>query len=344
MPRAMDKPFVGVDLGGTNIQIGVVDSVSRVIGRSRLKTRAEEGRSAVITRIVEGVREACKEAKVAPSQLGGVGIGAPGAIDPIRGVVLEAVNLRWTNVPLAQLIKVALRPGGPVVLDNDVNAAIYGEWRLGAAQGASDVLGVWIGTGIGGGLILNNKLYAGGFLTAGEIGHTTLIPGAPLGRRSLEENCSRSAIVERLVYLLKSNRKSNLLQFVEVKDHKAHLDDEKYRKVGSKTIAAAFMSGDRLTISVVEEVSKLVATSIANMVTTLSLPRVVLGGGFTEAMGEPFVKLVRRDVRAMVFPARCAAVEVVASRLEDDAGLHGAAMLARDAVMHTSRGKKRGTT
>lgn len=341
MARTKDKPIVGVDLGGTNMQIGVVDPEGHIIGRSRQKTKAEEGQAAVINRIVEGIRHACEEAQLTPAMLGGVGIGAPGAIDPEGGVVLEAVNLRWDNVPLARLVKEKLRPAGPVVLDNDVNAAIYGEWRLGAAVGATDVLGVWIGTGVGGGLILNGKMYAGAFYTAGEIGHTTLIPGAPLGRRSLEQNCSRTAIVDRLISLIKSNHKSRLLEYVEIKDHKAHRDDEKYRKVGSKTIAQAFTSGDKLTVQVVEEVARMVATSVANMVTVLSLPKVVLGGGFTEAMGEPFVKIVRRDVREMVFPARCKAVDVVASLLEDDAGLLGAAMLARDAVARDSTSRRR---
>ncbi len=341
MARAKDKdkPFVGVDLGGTNMQIGVVDSVGHIIGRSRSKTRADEGQSAVIGRIVEGIRHACTQAGVLPGDLGGVGIGAPGAIDPVGGVVLEAVNLRWTNVPLAKIVRDKLRPGGPVVLDNDVNAAIYGEFRLGSAKGATDVLGVWIGTGVGGGLILNGQLYAGGFLTAGEIGHTVLFPGNPAARRTLEQNCSRTNIVDQLIALIKSNHKSRLLEYVEIKDAKEHRDEEKFRRVGSKTIAQAFTSGDRLTVSVVEEAARNVAISIANMVTVLSLPRVVLGGGFTEALGEPWVKLVRKDVRELVFPARCRAVEVVASLLEDDAGLLGAAMLARDAV---ATSKKKG--
>lgn len=330
MARATVKPVVGVDLGGTNMQIGVVDPEGHIIGRARLKTKAEEGQSAVIARLVEGINAACEEAQTTPGKLGGVGIGAPGAIDPATGVVLEAVNLRWNNTPLARIMKDKLRPGGPVLVDNDVNVAIYGEWRMGAAKGATDVLGVWLGTGIGGGLILNGKMYAGGFFTAGEIGHTTLVLGAPLGRRSLEQNCSRTAIVERLVSLIRSNNKSRLLEFVDMKDKKEHRDDEKLRKIGSKTVAQAFTVGDPLTVSVIEEAARLVAVSIANMVTVLSLPKVVLGGGLTEALGEPFVKLVRKDVRELVFPARCKSVEVVASLLEDDAGLLGAAMLVRD--------------
>lgn len=337
MPRPKDKPFVGVDLGGTNMQIGVVVDDGKIIGRARMKTKADEGQATVISRLCEGIREACADAKIEAPDLGGIGIGAPGAIDHENGVVLEAVNLRWNDTPLAKIVKDKLRPGGPVVLDNDVNAAIYGEYRLGAARDAKNVLGVWVGTGIGGGLVLNGNLYQGGMHTAGEIGHTTLLLGAPLGRRSLEQNCSRTAIVERLVYLIRSNHRTKLLDYVELKEGKDGKDEDRLRKIGSKTIAQAFAAEDRLVTFVVEEAAQLLAVPIANMVTTLSLPLVVLGGGFTEALGETWVKLVRRHVRDMVFPSQLRAVDVVASKLEDDAGLLGAAMLAIDAVDHGSK-------
>jgi len=191
------QPVAGIDLGGTNMQIGVVDGDGAVIGRSRKKTQALEGRAKVIERIVEGANNACEQAGLTLKQTAGLGIGAPGAIDPHRGVVLEAVNLRWNDVALADILGDKL--GIPVIVDNDVNVAIYGEWKMGAGRGVNDMLGVWIGTGIGGGLILNDRLYEGALFTAGEIGHTIFYPGAPLGSRSLEENCSRTAVAERLV-------------------------------------------------------------------------------------------------------------------------------------------------
>src|SRR5262249_29484832 len=159
-----------------------------------------EGRDAVLSRIVDGIEEACTQAKIRMSELGGVGIGAPGAIDPAGGIVIEAVNLRWNDVPLAKLLGDKLRL--PVFVDNDVNVAVYGENKLGAGENARDLLGVWLGTGIGGGLILNGELYYGNFFTSGEIGHTTLFPGNPPGARSFEQNCSRTSIVERLVKLI----------------------------------------------------------------------------------------------------------------------------------------------
>ena len=307
---------VGIDLGGTNVQIGVVEGGKKVLGRAKRKSKPEEGRDAVIGRIVEGVEEACKESKVKVSDLSGVGIGAPGAIDPDTGVVIEAVNLRWDNVPLADILGKKL--GKPVLVENDVNVAVYGENKLGAGENARDLLGVWLGTGIGGGLILNGKLYQGNFFTAGEIGHTILFPGNPPGTRSLEQNCSRTSVVERLVKLIKSNHKSVIPSLV----------DGDLSEVKSKTVAKAYEMGDELTVEVVDSAAELVGVSIAGVVTLLSLGRVVLGGGLTEALGDALVDKVKKSVRAHVFPDKCRAVKVVGTKLLDDAGVLGAALMA----------------
>jgi glucokinase len=208
----------------------------------------------------------------------------------------------------------------PVLVDNDVNVALFGEWKAGAARGDRDVLGVWVGTGIGGALILNNHVYAGGYFTAGEIGHTILYPNAPMARRSLEQNCSRTAIADRLVALMRQNRKSMLLQ----------LCDGDLTQIKSKMIAAAYSEGDKLTSEVLDETAQLLGVAIANVVTLLSLKKIVVGGGLTEALGEPWVKKIRKAVRETAFPERVQQVQVVASELEDDAGLLGAAMLARE--------------
>lgn len=317
---AATKPVVGIDLGGTNVQIGVVDASHAIIGRAKRKTRADEGRDAVIQRLAQGVRDACKDAGMDASGLGAVGIGAPGAIDPDRGIVLEAVNLRWTDVALADLLSNEL--GVPVILDNDVNAAVYGENCLGAGENARNLLGVWIGTGIGGGLILDGSLYYGTFKSAGEIGHTTLFPNCPPGVRSLEQNTSRTSIVERIVRLIRSNEPSMITSMVD-----GDLSDVK-----SRIVARAYRAGDALTVEVVDSAAQLLGVAIANTVTLLSLGRVVLGGGLTEALGDVLVDKVRKAVRANVFPDACRQVKVVETRLKDDAGLLGAALLAYERI------------
>lgn len=316
MPEST-KPVVGIDLGGTNVQIGIVNRDYKVIARAKRKTKPEEGRDKVLDRIADGVAEACEAAKISTVDLAGAGIGAPGAIDRGSGTVLEAVNLRWNNVALSELLGKKLG-NKKVFVDNDVNAAVYGENKLGAGENARDLLGVWIGTGIGGGLILNGELYEGTFFTAGEIGHTTLFPGNPPGARSLEQACSRTSIVERLTKLIKSNRKSVITQLVE----------GDLSEIKSKTIAKAYEMGDELTLEVVENAANLVGIAIANVVTLLSIGRVVLGGGFTEALGGQFVDHVKRSVRAHVFPAKAHAVKVVGTKLADDAGVVGSALIA----------------
>lgn len=318
MPPKNDKPVIGIDLGGTNMQIGLVSPDNKLLGSAKRKTKAEEGKDAIFERMLDGIAECCLAAGKTPKDIGGIGIGAPGAVDPDKGVVLEAVNLRWNDLPVAA--QLGKKAGVPVFLDNDVNVAILGEHELGAAKGHDDVLGVWLGTGIGGGLILNGKLYYGHFLTAGEIGHTILFPNNPIGTRSLEHNCSRSAVVDRIVRLMKGNRKSSIGAMV----------DGDFDKIKSKTVAKAFEQGDELVTEVVNETAHLLGVAIAGVVTLMSLPCVVLGGGLTEALGKPFVEKVEKKVRQFAFPEVCKQVVVLPSKLEDNAGVFGAAVIARD--------------
>lgn len=313
-------PIVGIDLGGTNMQIGVVGDNNAVLGAARRKTNATEGLDAVIDRLIDGVHTACEQANVHATDLAGLGIGAPGAIEPDKGVVLEAVNLRWNNVPLAQILRDRL--GIPVMVDNDVNVAVFGEWKAGAGAGVNDLLGIWIGTGIGGGLVLGGRLYQGAMRTAGEIGQTILFPGNPFGERTLEQNCSRTAVAHRLSFLVLANEPSSLAEVVT----------ENGKRIKSKIIAKAYADEDPLTVRIVNDAADLIGVAAANAVTLLSIPRIVLGGGLTEAAGQPFVDRVSAAMRQHVFPDRCRDAEVVASMLEDDAGVIGAALLARETL------------
>jgi len=315
-----NKPAIGIDLGGTNMQIGVVSASPdfKLTGQAKKKTKAGEGADAVIARIIEGVEEACADGKIAVKDLACIGIGAPGAVDPDQGLVLEAVNLRWKNYPLAEILSKKL--GVPVFLDNDVNVAVFGENRLGSGKGSKNMMGVWVGTGIGGGLILNGELYYGHFMTAGEIGHMIALPNNSPGSRSLEHNCSRTSVVEQIVRLVKSNRKSKISELCE-----GNFDDIK-----SRMVAKAYEMGDDLVCEVVDHAARLLGIEIGGVVTLLSLERVVLGGGLTEAIGKPFVEKVESAVKEIAFPDRCKQVKVVASQLEDAAGIYGAAMIAME--------------
>jgi glucokinase len=305
----------GVDLGGTNIQVGILDAQGHIMGRAKLKTDAEAGFEAVVDRVIRGVREACEDAGASFDDLVCIGVGTPGPVEPSTGVVLEAVNLRWDNAPLREVM--AAKTGLDVCVENDVNAAIYGEWKHGAGKGASDLLAAWVGTGVGGGLILRGQPFSGHFHTAGEIGHMILVPGAAPGSRSLEHNCSRTAVAERIGQLIRANRKSSLAGQIG-----------KGGRIKSKTLAEAYLSGDELTCDVINDSADRLGMAIGSIATLLSLQRAIIGGGLTEALGEPYVSRVRAAALREAFPKAVKKMQVVESELGDDAGIIGAGLLA----------------
>ncbi|MDF1809654.1 MAG: ROK family protein [Phycisphaerales bacterium] len=307
---------LGIDLGGTNIQAGVVDQFGKVLGRSKIKTEPDGGFESVMDRVAAAARQACENAQIPMSSIHTAGLGVPGPIDPDRGVVVEAVNLRWTDAPVVMALSDRL--GVPVYADNDVNIAVYGEWRAGIGNKTSDMLGVWVGTGVGGGLIINSELHRGSHYSAGEIGHMILLPSAHLGSRSVEHNCSRTAIAHELVKLIRSNHHSLVTS----------LTDGKLHKIKSKVLATAYEQGDDLVQTVVNDAADRLGIAISSAVTLLSLDQVVLGGGLVEAIGKPFVDIVRDAVRREVFPESLRNVRVEASVLGDDAGLVGAGLIA----------------
>ncbi|MEL6904773.1 MAG: ROK family protein [Planctomycetota bacterium] len=297
-------PVIGIDLGGTHMQVGVVSSTGVLLGRSRCHTDAHEGFGAVIATIAEQCRAACDDAAVSLDTIAGAGLAAPGAVDPGRGLVLRAPNMGWDDAPAAASLEKAI--GRPVFLDNDVNAAALAEATLGAGRGHADMLAVWVGTGIGGGLIFGGRVFHGPLFTAGEIGHVIQEIDAPEGKRKLEHLASRTAI-------------SNAIA------ERSGLDTPPT----SGAIAQAYADGDAVVREVVDGAANRIGVAIANVATVLSLGKVVLGGGLIETMGEAFVGPVERSVREHIFPEELRTIEVSATQLGPDAGLMGAAMLAR---------------
>lgn len=316
MPKGL---YIGLDLGGTNIQGGVVNADGKVLARDSTKTKAEGGAEAIIGRMTALIDELLAAAKLSMKDLDGVGVGAPGPVDD-KGVIITAVNLRWNNYPLASVLSKALKV--PVAVDNDVNVGTWGEFAGGAAKGYKDCFGIFVGTGIGGGLVLGGELYRGAFMTAGEIGHTVLHADGGLGRRTLENLASRTAVVNQLKALIAANAKSELVD----------LAGGDVNNIRSKVLAAAVKDKDPLTLEVVGEAARYVGIAIANTVTVLSLPCVVVGGGVTEALGKPWMEMVRASFEKYVFPAELRKCKILQSELGDDAGVVGAALLARKKV------------
>ncbi len=310
---------VGIDLGGTNMQAAVVDMEWKIIGRHWTTTRPAEGLDAVVDRIVTGAATACDEAGVTMDDIIAVGIASPGAIDIPNGVVLESPNLDWVDVPLRTLLYE--RMNCDIVLENDVNAAVWAEQQMGAGRGHRDVLGVWLGTGVGGGLVLGGQIYHGPSFTAGEIGHTVLLPDERPGRRTVEDICSRSGMSNAIDRKLREFPKSLLHDRLDAKDELDIID--------MRLLVEALKAEDPLVKRTVQRATKMLGIAIANWVTVLSLDRVVLGGGVTEAFGQSFVARVNASFRSNVFPEQLKSCSLVMTELAGDAGLLGAALLAR---------------
>jgi glucokinase len=246
----------------------------------------------------------------------GVGAGAPGPLDTKRGVVLLTPNLGWVNLPLRQLLQDAL--GVPAAIDNDANCAVLGECWMGAARGARHVIGITIGTGIGGGIVVNGRLYHGASDCAGEIGHTTVEVN---GRRCkcgnygcLEAYASGPAIARRAVEAIEAGQPSKLPDYVD-----GALD-----KITAQTVYQAAHDGDELAEEVVGDTAKFLGAGIANMVNIFNPEIVVVFGGVTYA-GERLFGPLKREVAKRAFKPAVAVCRIVPAELIGTAGVYGAA-------------------
>ena len=309
---------VGIDLGGTNMSMAVVNENNCVISCRRSRTQKKLGPEGILKKIAQNVFTVIRDAGLGIDDILAIGIGVPSPVIIQKGVALDAPNLGWRHVDVRATLAPLL--GRPVWVDNDVNVAVYGEVKAGAARGFSDVLGIWNGTGVGGGLVLNGELYYGCHGTAGEIGHTIVLPGKGSSRKTLEEVASRTSVVKTLVALIQEGQHSIIEDLV----------NGSLPVIKSKTLAKAAKSGDDLTMRVLRDAAHFVGIAAANCVTTLSLSCVVLGGGLPTEMGSLWTDWVSQSVLENVFPEELKTVKVVGTELGDHAGVIGAAILARE--------------
>lgn len=312
----MTRWILGIDLGGTNIVAGCVREDG--LGLSALRsepTRAERGTDAVVDRILALARGAREElAREHPgADLIGVGIGAPGPLDRARGVVLLTPNLGWVDMPLRERI------GGPLgldaALDNDANCAVLGEWWRGAAQGARHAVGFTLGTGVGGGIIVDGRLYHGTSDVAGEVGHITIDAN---GRRCncgnegcLEAYASGPAIARRAVEALSAGATSSL----------SRIDPA---EVTAQSVYQAAAEGDPLARDVVRDTARYLGAGVATLVNIFNPEVVVICGGVTLA-GEGLFGPLRQEVTRRAFRPAVDACRIVPGELVHSAGVYGAA-------------------
>lgn len=309
----------GVDLGGTNISLGLVDERQAVLQRVKVGTPTA-GPEAVVEAITAALHDLLDKSQVDLSEVAAVGVGAPGPID--GGVVRTATNLQgWVGpVAFGPMLERAL--GRSVVIDNDVTAAVYGEWIAGAGRQVDNLLGVWMGTGVGGGLVLGGKPFHGNRGGAGEFGHMTVRDGGALcgcGRRGCLEAYAGRANMEAVVATVLAKGEHTALEDLRLRKGK--------QRYTSKVWARALDAGDPLAIRLVDEAVDAVGAGIGSVVNLLDLSDVVVGGGLTEALGEGLAARLQQAARRHLLVSD-QELDVRMSVLGDDAGIVGAAALA----------------
>lgn len=309
--------YLGIDLGGTNTAAALVDQAGHILGRASLPT--PRGAEAVADCIAESARAAAEAAGVDMANVASIGVGSPGTIRPDTGMVKYWSNLNFCDVPLAELLRARLDK--EVLLENDANAAALGEYAAGAGQGSSSMVAVTLGTGVGGGAVLNGKLYTGFNYAGLEIGHFVIEHnGRPCtcGRRGcFEAYCSATALIERTREQMNFHPESKLWELAE-----GELDN-----VNGRTPFDAAAQGDAAAVEVLDEYISYLGCGITSLVNIFQ-PEVVCIGGGPSAQGEVLLTPVRRILdREDYARNQQNRVRLVQAALGNDAGLVGAALL-----------------
>jgi len=320
MAKQEDQLFVGIDIGGTKLHAVVADPRGNILGRARKKVGKDKRFDAVMARVEEVAQSACARASVELGAVAAVGVGAPSPILP-DGTAVCAPNLGWTNVPVGAVIGARLER--PCRVANDCDAGTLAETVFGAARGARSAVGLFMGTGLGGGIVIDGQLVSGDHHLAAEVGHMIVVRE---GRRCgcghhgcLEAYASKTGMAARIVAAAKKGRKSQLTKRT----------DGKLPKLRAKLLSRAYQDRDALAVEVIDEAADFLGVGVGNLMTLLGPSVVVLGGGVMEAMGKLLLDRVRAAARAVTFPeAAFGHTRIELATLGDDVVALGAVALA----------------
>jgi glucokinase len=310
--------MIGIDLGGTFIKAGVVDDEGRVLSRVKKPTDTKAGRQTIIRNIAAAVAEAREEAGLPWRSIGAVGLGSPGIFEQ-SGVVSVSPNLPALNgQPLAPpVMKAAGHPEIPIILENDANVAAFAEAWIGCARGIRTMALMTLGTGIGGGIVLNGEIWRGFRGTAGEVGHMNLFPnGTRCGcgnRGCLEAYASAPALVRRFTKAIREGKPTGLPTRLKGS-----------APVTARDISNAAVEGDPLCLALMEETGRFLGIAVMNLLHILNIELVAFTGGMTAA-GGLLLDAIRNEARRRTLGLAMKGVKIVFSRMGDDAGLIGAA-------------------
>ncbi len=312
---------IGIDLGGTNIKVGVVDEQYNIVGRSNVKTNLPRPAEAIVDSIVEAVNLACEDAKVSISDINSVGIGTPGAANRNSGVVLYSNNLGFKDTELGLMLKKKI--GKEIFVENDANAAAYGEFLNGAGKGYQNVVVITLGTGVGGGIIIDGKIYTGFNFCGAEIGHSVIHYGGrqcSCGRKGcFEAYASATALIKATKEAMEKNKNSRMWAVV----------DNDINNVDGKTAFDGMRLEDETAIGVVNEYINYLGCGLVNVVNIFQPEVLLIGGGICKEgdnLTKPLEEIIARDSYCI---DRNASTKLDIAKLGNDAGIIGAAYLFR---------------
>ncbi|MBP3956964.1 ROK family protein [Gemmata sp. G18] len=306
--------WLGVDLGGTKILAGLFDDDLKLLARAKQPTSAGGGPTGVVANIVKAVDEAVRAADVDPNKIRGMCIGVPGQIELGTTRVKFAPNLDWRDVDVKPLLPASWQ--WPLVVENDVRMGTYGEFAHGAAKGARNVLGVFVGTGVGGGMILNGELFTGFNGNAGEIGH--LIVHWRRGTE-LEGIAGRKYMMKRAKEILDDAPK-------RVRKEWKGVD---LSGVRSSQLAEYYQKDDPVAVQLVDDAARALGAALGGLVNFISPQVIVVGGGVTGALGDTFIERIWEIAQRYALPGAATGVKCVSAQLGDDSGIVGCAAYAK---------------
>lgn len=314
-------PVLAVDLGGTKILVAIVSDRGEILAEERHPTQATEGPQAVIGRIVSAIEHILSLEKMTLSQLHSISMAAAGAIDIEKGLVTSSPNLPgWRNIPVRDTVREKF--GVDTFILHDANAAALAEQHFGAGKGAKNLIYVTVSTGIGGGIIINGKLYTGASGSAGEVGHMTIDVDGPKCNCGnigcLEVLASGKAVAREAIKRINAGEKTSITELVE-----GRIEDITAEKVG---IAA--QRGDSLALEVILVAANYLGIGLINLVNIFNPEIIVIGGGLSK-LGDLLLEPARRLVNERAFAQSAEAVRIVTARLGDEVGVLGAAIYAR---------------
>ncbi len=330
MSKKRRRFLIGIDLGGTKLLVSLFDRRFHMISEEKHKTDLAGGRKSFLKLLIESVKDLVKEADLTLNEVAGLGIGVPGLIDSDGKKVVACPNIAFLKqYSLAGVLKKSL--GIPVSLDNDVNLGLYGEQQFGAAKGYKHVIGVFPGTGVGGALILDGKLYRGATGAAGEIGHMLVDPLGPLC------GCGKRGCLEALVGRIAIASEASVLAGRQKAKRIYEIAGTDFVKIKSRALKKAISDGDRVIEELICFKANLLGVAIANVCNFLNPEAVVLGGGLVEAMPDLFIREVKRAMRDHAMTSIAKETKIIPAKLKDYAIVFGAAKMAGNSLKKHER-------